>query len=286
MKKVYISGASGFIGSNLKTFLSRQGFQVETLSRNDIMGSDISLAKKISGSYAIINLAGAPIIHRWNKKYKEELYISRIRTTQKITNAIRNAAFKPSLFISTSAVGIYKNGTHNTETSFTIDTGFLAKICKDWEASALTTSKLTRTIIFRLGVVIGKNGGALKKLFPVFKLGLGGRIGNGEQGMSWIYLDDLLQAYLFVMNHSETEGIYNLTAPEVLSNKEFTNIMGSVLHRPTFFKVPAFALKLLYGEGSISLTNGAFVKPDRLIKAGFDFQYSGLEKALQDIIKK
>ncbi len=286
MKKVCISGANGFIGSHLKEFLSNQGFQVKILSRNDIAGSDATLAEKISGAYAVINLAGAPIIHRWNKKYKEELYISRIRTTQKITNAIRNAAIKPFLFISTSAVGIYKNDTHNTEVAFTYDTGYLSKICKDWEASALTTSKLTRTVIFRLGVVIGKDGGALKKLLPVFKFGLGGPIGNGEQGMPWIHIDDLLQAYLFMMNHSESEGVYNLVAPEVLSNKEYTKIMGRVLHRPTFFKVPVVALKLLYGEGSIALTDGAFVEPTRLLETGFSFQYPGLGKALQDILKK
>lgn len=286
MKKVCINGANGFIGSHLKAFLINQGFEVETLSRNDIAGKDTTLAEKINGSYAVINLAGAPIIHRWNKKYKEELYISRIRTTQKITNAIRNAAIKPSLFISTSAVGIYKNGTHNTETTFTVDAGYLGKICKDWEASALTTAKLTRTLIFRLGVVIGKDGGALKKLLPVFKLGLGGRIGNGDQGMPWIHINDLLQAYLFMMNHPETEGVYNLTAPEAISNKGFTKIMGSVFHRSTFFTIPGFALKLLYGEGSIALTNGAFVEPERLLEAGFDFQYPELEKALQDIIKK
>lgn len=286
MKKVCISGASGFVGSHLKEILSKQGFQIEVLSRNDINGGDITLMEKISGSYAVINLAGAPIIHRWNKKYKEELYISRIRTTQKITNAIRNAAIKPDLFISTSAVGIYKNGTHNTENTYSYDTGYLGKICKDWEASALTTAKLTRTIIFRLGVIFGKDGGALKKLLTLFKLGLGGQIGNGKQGMPWIHLDDLLQTYLFMMNHSETEGVYNLTAPEVLSNKEFTKTMGSVLHRPTFFKVPSFALKLLYSEGSIALTDGAFVEPDRLIEAGFDFQYAELRKALQNIITK
>jgi uncharacterized protein (TIGR01777 family) len=286
MKKVCISGANGFIGSHLKELLLNQGFQVKILSRIDISGSDATLAEKISGAYAVINLAGAPIIHRWNKKYKEELYISRIRTTQKITNAIRNAAIKPLLFISTSAVGIYKNGTHNTEADFTYDNGYLGKICKDWESSALTTSKLTRTIIFRLGVVIGKDGGALKKLLPVFKSGLGGPIGNGEQGMPWIHIDDLLQAYLFIMNHPETEGIYNLTAPKVLSNNGFTKIMGSVLHRPTLFTVPVFALKLMYGEGSIALTDGAFVEPLRLMEADFHFQYPGLEEALQDIIKK
>ncbi|NWJ49606.1 MAG: TIGR01777 family protein [Bacteroidetes bacterium] len=286
MKKVCISGANGFIGRNLKAFLIKQGFQVESLSRDDITGSDTVLAEKISGSYAVINLAGAPIIHRWNKKYKEELYISRIRTTQRITNAIRNSALKPSMFISTSAVGIYKNGSHNTETTFTYDTGYLGKICKDWEASAFTTAKLTRTVIFRLGVVIGKDGGALKKLLPVFKLGFGGQIGNGKQGMPWIHIDDLLQAYLFMMNHSETDGIYNLTAPEILSNKGFTKIMGNVLRRPTLFTVPTFALKLIYNEGSIALTDGAFVEPKRLLEDGFDFQYPDMEKALQDIVKK
>ncbi len=286
MKKVCISGASGFIGTHLKDFLFKQGFQIETLSRNDINASDITLTEKLNGAYAVINLSGAPIIHRWTKKYKEELYISRILTTQKIANAIRNAAIAPVLFISTSAVGIYKNGSHNTETSSTYNTDYLAKICKDWEASALVASKFTRTIIFRLGVVIGKDGGALKKTLPFFKLGLGGRIGKGNQGMPWIHIADLLKAYLFVMNHPETEGIYNLTTPDSVSNKEYTQIMGKVLKRPTFFSIPAFVLKLIYGEGSTTLTEGPFVKPIRLQEAGFNFQYSGLENALRDIIRK
>ena len=268
MKRICISGAGGFIGQLLKDFFLQQGFEIEPISRNDINGDDLSLSAKVSGAYAVINLAGAPIIHRWNRKYKEELYISRVRSTQKITNAIRNAAIKPQVFISTSAVGIYKNGSTNTETAFTYSPGYLGKICKDWEASALTAAKLTRTLIFRLGVVLGKDGGAFKKQHLLFKLGLWGKIGTGEQGMPWIHIDDLLKAYLFVLNHPETEGVYNLTAPESVSNKAFTKIMGNVMHRPTLLAVPVFALKLLYGEGSIALTDGAFVEPKRLLDVG------------------
>lgn len=257
---------------------------MDRLKRNDLELSDIALTERVNGAFAIINLAGAPIIHRWTKAYKEELYTSRIRTTQKLANAIRLASAKPEVFISTSAVGIYKNGTCNTERAAQYDSGYLGKICKDWEASALTTLKITRTVIFRLGVVLGRDGGALKNLLPIFKMGLGGPVSTGKQGFPWIHIDDLLQAYLFVLDHPEAEGIFNLTAPEIITNKQFTTTLASVVKRPAILPVSQFALKLLYGQGAVALTEGAFVEPYRLKEAGFEFCYPKLEEALRQIV--
>ena len=286
MKRIVISGASGFVGGNLSNFLSQHGYTIDRLTREDLKLNDKDLTERLKGAFAIINLAGAPLIHRWTKSYKEELYTSRIRTTQKITNAIRMLTDKPNVFISTSAVGIYKNETHNTERAAHYDSSYLAKICKDWEASVLTTLKITRTAIFRLGIVLGRDGGALKSMLPIFKLGLGGPMGTGKQGFPWIHIDDLLQAYLLVLEHPEAEGIFNLTAPEIITNKQFTNTLASVVKRPAVMPVPLFALKLLYGQGAVALTEGAFVEPSRLKEFSFEYRYPKLEDALKQIVQE
>ena len=284
MKRIIISGATGFVGRNLCNFLNQHGYMIDQLTRSDLRLGDNDLTERVNGAFAIINLAGAPIIHRWTKAYKEELYTSRIRTTQKLANSIRLATDKPKVFISTSAVGIYKNETHNTERAAQYNSGYLGKICKDWEASALTTLNITRTVIFRLAVVLGHDGGALKSMLPIFKLGLGGPVSTGKQGFPWIHIDDLMQAYLFVLEHPEVEGIFNLTAPEIVTNKQFTVTLASVVKRPAVFTVSQFALKMLYGEGSVALTEGAFVEPYRLKEAGYAFQYPKLEDALRQIV--
>lgn len=286
MKKIVISGATGFVGTHLSDFLSQHGYTIDRLNRSDLDLSDNELSERLHGVFAVINLAGAPIIKRWTKEYKEELYTSRVKTTQKIANAIRLTIIRPEVFISTSAVGIYKNKTQNTERAALYDSGFLAKICKDWEASALTTLKITRTVIFRLGVVMSREGGVMKNLLPLFRLGLGGPIGNGTQGFSWIHLDDLLNAYLYVLEHPETEGIFNLTAPEIITNNQFTKSLASVVRRPAIIPVSDFMLKMLYGEGAVALTEGAFVEPFRLNESGFEFHYPKIEDALKEIVKR
>lgn len=286
MKKIAISGATGFVGTHLSDFLSQHGYTIDRLNRSDLDLSDNELSERLHGVFAVINLAGAPIIKRWTKEYKEELYTSRVKTTQKIANAIRLTIIRPEVFISTSAVGIYKNKTQNTERAALYDSGYLAKICKDWEASALTTLKITRTVIFRLGVVMSREGGVMKNLLPLFRLGLGGPIGNGTQGFSWIHLDDLLNAYLYVLEHPETEGIFNLTAPEIITNNQFTKSLASVVRRPAIIPVSNFILKMLYGEGAVTLTEGAFVEPFRLNESGFEFHYPKIEDALKEIVKR
>jgi len=286
MKKIAISGATGFIGTHLSDFLSQHGFSIDKLNRSDLGLSDYELSERLNGVFAVINLAGASIIKRWTQVYKKEMYISRIKTTQKIANAIRLTIIKPEVFISTSAVGIYKNKTQNTERAAQYDTGYLAKICKDWEASALTTLKITRTVIFRPGVVMSHEGGAMKKLLPVFRMGLGGPISNGSQGFPWIHLDDLLNAYLYILEHPQTEGIYNLTAPEMITNSQFTKSLASVVRRPAIIPVSPFMLKMLYGAGAVALTEGAFVEPSRLIESGFEFRYPKIIDALKEIVKR
>ena len=285
MKKIAISGSTGFVGTHLTDFLSQHGYVTEKLTRVDLGLSDSDLSAKLNGVFAVINLSGAPIIQRWTPEYKEELYTSRIKTTQKIANAIRLTIEKPEVFISTSAVGIYKNKTRNTERAAQYGSGYLTRICKDWETSAFSTLQFTRTVIFRLGVVLHREGGALQSIYPLFKKGLGGTIGDGNQGFPWIHLDDLLHAYLFVLEHPEADGIFNLTAPEIVTNRQFTRTLATVVKRPAILPVPNFALKMLYGEGAVALTDGAFVEPFRLIESGFEFHYPILADALTQIVR-
>jgi uncharacterized protein (TIGR01777 family) len=284
MKKIVISGASGFVGTHLGDFLSKQGYHIDRLTRLDLSLSDNDLSERLNGVFAIINLNGAPLLHRWTPAYKELLYTSRIKTTQKLVNAIRLTTEKPEVFISTSAVGIYKDKTHNTERASQYDTGYLAKICRDWEVSALTNHKIIRTVIFRLGIVLNAEGGALKTLLPIFKMGLGGPVSHGDQGFPWIHLDDLLKAYLFSLENPETNGIFNLTAPEILTNNQFTKTLAAVVKRPAIFPVTQFALKMRYGEGAVALLEGAFVEPFRLTESGFKFRYPNLQNALTQIV--
>lgn len=284
MKKIVISGASGFVGTHLGDFLSKQGYHIDRLTRLDLSLSDKDLSERLNGVFAIINLNGAPLLHRWTPAYKELLYTSRIKTTQKLANAIRLTTEKPGVFISTSAVGIYKDKTHNTERATQYDSGYLAKICRDWEAYALTNLKIIRTVIFRLGIVLSADGGALKTLLPIFKMGLGGPVSHGDQGFPWIHLDDLLQAYLYMLENPETNGIFNLTAPEILTNNQFTKTLSAVVKRPAIFPVSQFALKMRYGEGAVALLEGAFVEPLRLTESGFKFRYPNLQDALTQII--
>lgn len=224
--KVLISGSSGFIGSRLKPFLVKHGYVIDTLSREDLKNP----LNKIKNADAIINLAGVPIIKKWTKQYKKEIYQSRIYSTQNIVEAIKKTQ-KTKFFISTSAVGIYpSSGTHN-EFSTEYANNFLAEVCKDWEKEAFEAKNITRTIIFRLGVVLGNTGGAFQKMLKPFKFGLGGKLGNGKQPMSWIHINDLLQVYKFALEQHQMDGIYNLVAPENINNAAFTKLLANHLKK-------------------------------------------------------
>ncbi|MCF8230975.1 MAG: TIGR01777 family oxidoreductase [Bacteroidales bacterium] len=286
--KIAVSGSTGFVGQQLVKSLEKEGHEVTALVREDFMHDASTLANRISGVEGIIHLAGAPIIKRWNEKHKERIYHSRIDTTRLLTKAIKSLKEKPGLFISTSAIGIYSSDFDRVHTEETYEYGetFLAKVCKDWEAEAYLIKPFTRFVIFRFGVVLGKNGGALKQMLPLFKAGLGGKIGSGKQGFSWIHIDDLLKAYHFVINNKEAEGIFNLTAPQPVSNKEFTEKLAKVLKRPAIFSVPEAFMKMIYGEGAQMLTSGQYVRPRRLISHSFKFEYPTVEKALKDIVSK
>ena len=283
METIAITGANGFVGQNLTAFFKNLGYKVLPITRTDLMEPKV-LENKISQSQIVINLAGANIIHRWSPEYKEELYHSRIHTTQQLVNAINEQVSPPKVLISTSAVGIYDNKKTYDETNAEFSDDFLSVLCQDWEEEAKKAS--CRVVIFRFGIVLGKNGGALQQMLTPFKLGLGGPIGSGKQAFSFIHMDDLKNAYKFAIENEALHNAYNLCATMATTNMGLTKALGKTLHRPTFFKVPEFVLQLMYGEGAKVLTDGQSVIPKRLEDAGFKFQFKHIEEAIEDLCKK
>jgi uncharacterized protein (TIGR01777 family) len=268
--KVAIIGGNGFVGS----FLQKEFQDVLILDKGDNL-------EKISEYEIVINLAGATILKRWSESYKKILYSSRVDTTKKIVKII-NKSNNIKHFISTSAIGYYPNGCECDESYMSGD-NFLAELAKDWENEALKCNKLTT--ILRFGVVIDKNGGALKNMLLPFRLGLGGIIGDGKANMSFIDMIDLMRIYHFIIE-KKLEGIFNATSPNPVTNYEFTKTLGAILNRPTFFTIPAFMIKLLFGEGSEVLLSSQKVYPNKLLKAGFEFRYGDIEKSLKKTLKE
>ncbi|MGE0052181.1 MAG: TIGR01777 family oxidoreductase [Arcobacter sp.] len=281
MKTIAITGASGFVGSSLTKFFSNLGYKITPLSR-EILNNKSNLEEVLNSSDIVINLAGANIINRWSESYKRLLYSSRIDTTSKIVNAINHIQNKPKLLISTSAVGIYDNKTiYDENGNFAND--FLSNLCQDWEKKALEAkNEITKVSIFRFGIVLGRDGGALQKMLTPFKLGLGGTIGNGNQAFSFIHISDLLNAYKFVIENSH-EDIFNLTAPKPTTNKGLTLALGKTLKRPTILPVPEFVLKLIFSEGARVLTDGQSVIPKKLLDLGFEFKFRTIEETIENL---
>ena len=285
MKTVAITGSSGFVGTNLKRVFEAKGFKVLGIKREEL--KDIKkLTSIMEEANILINLAGANIINRWTEKYKKLLISSRLDTTEALIKAMEKAKNKPELFISTSAVGIYKNDACYDEENYKYEEDFLSNLCKSWEDEALKAKEQNiRTVIFRFGIVLG-NGGAMEKMLTPFKLGLGGIIGNGKQDFSFIHIDDLTNAYEHVYKNTDCEGIYNLTAPNPTDNYGFTKALGKALNRPTVLPIPEFVFNLIFSEGAKVLTQGQCVKPKRLLDSGFKFKFKTVSEAVNNIVKK
>ena len=282
---IAIAGAGGFIGKKLSSYFKSGGNEMRSLPRVNAGTSPSVLAESLAGVDVIINLAGAPIVGRWTKAYKKMLFDSRIITTRKIVEAINLLETKPELLISASAVGIYAPEGEQTEFKFRMADDYLAEICSNWEKEAKNAVPFTRVAIIRLGIVLGKDGGALQRMLPLFKLGVGGKIASGRQGFSWIHITDLVRAIQFIIENPKASGEFNFTAPEVVTNEKFTKVLAGILKRPALFTVPAFALKLIFGEGAIAVTGGQFAPPKHLLDEGFQFSFPGIKSALHDITR-
>lgn len=294
--RILITGATGFVGKRLVKSLDDH--QLIILTRN------VNSAKNNLGSHhqywqtltdkqhlndidAVINLAGEPIVNkRWSNKQKKLICDSRWDITKALTQLISKSTTPPHTFISASAIGYYgRQDQIPVDETSDFHEEFSHDICQKWEDLALQAqSPQTRVCITRIGIVLGKNGGALAKMLPPFKLGLGGPIGNGEQGMSWIHVDDLLGIIHYLLSNTDLQGIFNATAPQPVSNAEFAKALGGALNRPAKITTPPLALRLAMGEMSELLTTGQFVLPKRALAAGFEFQYTDINNALQHII--
>ncbi len=282
--EILLSGASGFIGSRLKENLRQRGHKVSVFKHQDFGRPTSYIISRLQNKDAVIHLGGYPIIKRWTKKNKERIYSSRVDSTQRLADAIkRMEKGKPGIFISTSAVGIYKENRKNTEDNPAFARGFLAKVCMDWENAAKFLEEETRLVIFRLGLVLGR-GGALKKMILPFRLGMGGKLGDGKQDFPWVHVDDVVAAYTWALEKNDVKGVYNLVAPQYADNQQFTKALAEALNRPAFITVPAFAVKFIYGKAASVLLKGQRVFPLRLTREGFEFQHNDLLTALKKTV--
>jgi len=297
--KILISGAHGLVGTALMKSLEPEGHEVFRLVRYapssdaEIEWSpdrySIALAR-IEGFDAVVNLAGESIAEgRWTEDKKQRIRESRVKGTKLLGDALANLTNPPKTFICASAIGYYGNRGDEilTETSAPGD-DFLAEVCVEWEkATALATEKGIRVLNTRFGVILDAHGGALAKMLPPFRAGLGGKIGSGKQWMSWLALDDVVGALKFALTNEALSGPVNFVAPNPVRNAEFTKALGKALSRPTLFPIPAFGVRLLFGEmGEALLLAGQRVAPKRLMTEGYQFQYSQLDEALRHVLAK
>ena len=296
--KIVISGASGLIGTQLVTTLKSSGHEVVQLVRRSAAAGQIMWDPKsgkldpasLEGCDAIIHLSGAGIgDKRWSDAYRKEILDSRTATTSLLANTIASLQRKPSVFLSGSAIGIYgaRGDEQLTETS-EHGTGFLADVCEQWEAAAKPAIDAgVRTVFLRTGIVLSPKGGALKKLLPLFRLGVGGKFGNGKQWQSWISMDDEVASIIHLLT-ANVSGAVNLTAPQPVTNAEFTKVLARVVKRPAIVPVPTFAPKILLG-GELAdalLFTGQRVMPQALTASGYVFKHSTLESALRSLLTK
>ncbi len=296
--RILIAGSSGLIGSALCEHLTDEGHDVVRLVRREQGEHEIHwdpqagvlAADDLQGFEAVVHLGGRSIAAgRWTKKIKRELIESRVRTTELLAGRLAELANPPKVLICASAIGIYGDrGVEELHEESGVGTGFLAELGQAWEgASALAETVGIRVVQARFGIVLSRRGGALAKMLPPFRLGLGGRIGDGWQYFSWIALDDVLAAISHVLAEDVLRGPVNFAAPQPVTNAEFTKSLGSVLRRPTIFPLPAFAAKLVLGElAKEGLLASQRVVPKALLSAGFAFEYADLSGALRQALKE
>jgi len=287
VKRIVLSGATGFVGGRLAARLRERGDEVLEISRRPGAAVDWSparLERALEHSDALVHLAGENLFaRRWTPRFKAELVESRVATAALLAGLV---ARRPGLaFVSASAVGFYGASTaRGLDEAQPAGRGFLAELCRAWEAATEPAATAgARTAIVRIGLVLGRDQGVLARLVPLFRCGLGGRAGDGAQWVSWIHIDDLTALLTWLVDQSAARGVYNATAPEPATNAELTRTLARVLHRPALFPLPAFAARLLLGEAADALLTGQHVVPARALREGFAFRFSSLEPALQDL---
>ena len=293
-RRVLVSGASGLIGSALLPVLTSAGFEVVRLTRARTVGAgevswdpDQALSPEpVSGFDAVVHLAGESIVGRWTAAKKKRILESRVGPTVRLSKALALAPQPPRVLVTASAVGYYGNrGGEVLREESAPGSGFLADVCRQWEDAAEPAAQAgIRTVHVRFGLVLSSRGGALAKMLLPFRLGLGGRVGDGRQWWSWIHIDDVAGAILHTLK-TELSGPVNVVGPNPATNAEFTKVLGSVLTRPTIFPMPAFAARLFFGEmGDELLLASQRVEPAKLAGSGYRFEFEDLKQSLTKLL--
>jgi len=303
MARIVITGATGTIGSAVCRALLSRGDQPVALSRDPATAAaglkDAEWhswkdpltteppAEALSGADGIIHLLGEPVAQRWTAASKKRIRDSRVLSTRNLVAVLRTIVDerRPRVIVSQSATGYYgPRQSEQIDEHASAGDDFLAGVVRAWEQEALVAARSSRVVLTRTGVVLSPSGGALAKMLPFFRAGIGGPVAGGRQFVPWIHIDDLVAALLFCLDNSEAEGPMNLTAPRPVDNTELSKALGHALHRPAVLPVPAFALRLLYGDMSEIVTTGQRAVPQRLEQLGFTFRYPELEPALRDVL--
>jgi uncharacterized protein (TIGR01777 family) len=296
-----ITGATGFIGRSLVESLLADGHSVNYLSRKIDRSMNLRAAfhhwedpettlpplTSVPRCDAVIHLAGEPVAQRWTEEVKRKIRDSRVAGTRNLVEAIGLMRHKPSVLVSSSAVGYYGDrGDEVLTEESKPGKDFLAEVCVEWEREALRATELgLRVVPIRTGVVLASGGGALQKMLPPFEFGIGGRFGNGKQWMPWIHRDDLLRLFRFAADTQSVDGPMNGTAPEPVTNSEFTRALASAIHRPALLPIPKFGLRLLLGEMADFLVESIRAVPAAAERQGFSFTYSNLQSALNAVLR-
>ncbi|AFN73911.1 NAD-dependent epimerase/dehydratase family protein [Melioribacter roseus P3M-2] len=297
--KAVITGGAGLIGKALAHFLKNEGYKVIVLTRNipedKIENIEYIIwnyrepgewIKSLEGSEAVINLAGKNLASgRWNSETRKAIRESRVNLTQNLVEYFESLTVKPSYFISASAVGYYGNPPNPVDENSPRGNGFLAELTAEWEKSALAAEQLgVRTACLRFGAVLSTEGGALPKIIKPIKYFAGAVPGSGKQYFPWIHIDDAVRMIDFLIQ-KKSEGIFNAVSPHTIRIEDLIKTAGEILRRPVIFRIPEFLIRALLGEASEIILNGAAVKPARIISEGYDFEYSDIRQALENLLK-
>ena len=299
--RIVVTGATGFIGQALIHRLANEGHQVHILVRKPRTGLPPQIPYSIwdaqqndpppaalEGAEAVIHLAGEPVAQRWTAATKRNIRSSRVGGTQRLIAALSQMGTFPRVLISGSAIGYYgSRGDEVLTEASKPGTGFLAEVSEEWESAAnLGLALNMRVVRLRTGIVLGREGGALARMLPAFRAGAGGRLGSGEQWMSWIHLHDLLSMIIAALTNEKLTGAVNAVSPEPVRNIDFTHALASELRRPAIFPAPMFLLRLLFGEMAEAVLEASQrVMPVKAERAGFDFRYTELRPALRDLLR-